>query len=334
VKHAVARALAVVAFVAVAFGAQMVEAQSLTREVEGTAGQSTEHSTAAAVQVRLFGPLKSDWRINVEGSWAGVTNNLSTAFGTAFPYDGRMSLMEAYAEKMFRPAKGLFSVRLGRYRTPFGISSRSDHAYSGFTRAPLIRYGGNFALSNTSFETGANILVGIPALSVETSVGTPMDAGDNGRPQTLDGVVRVQGVYRSLIVGSSYLNTRTYPMGDFVQGRMLFRGVDVRWMHAGLQLRGEWIDGRSFDGVATRGGYADVLLHVRAMGPVTAVARVEKLDYDAGPFSFYDKRYVVGARIGVARYTFVQFNLLHQPGGLPTGRTLAFDASITRTVRF
>jgi len=30
----------------------------------------------------------------------------------------------------------------------------------------------------------------------------------------------------------------------------------------------------------------------------------------------------------------VQFNLLHQPGGLPTSRTVAFDASITRTVRF
>jgi hypothetical protein len=317
-----------------AISAPVIHAQSLTREVELTAGQSTDRTAAGAVQVRFFGPLKADWRINLEGSWAGVTNEVSTAFGGTFPYDGRMWPMEAYAEKMFRPAGRLLGVRLGRYRTPFGISSRSDHAYSGFTRAPLIRYGGNFALSNTSFETGANILVGMPALSVETSLGMPLDSGEDRRPRTFDTVVRVQAAYRSFIVGASYLNTRTHPMGDFVRGRMIFRGVDGRWMRGGVQLRGEWIDGRSFDDVATRGGYLDALVHVRAMGPVTAVARIEKLDYDAGRFSFYDKRYVVGARIGVARFTFVQFNLLHQPGGLPTGRTVALDASITRTVRF
>jgi hypothetical protein len=315
-------------------GATTAGAQSLTREIDVTAGQSSERNTVGAIQLRLFGPVKADWRIYVDGSWAGVTEPVSTAFGTAFPYDNRVWLMEAYAENMFRPRNLLLGLRLGRYRTPFGISSRSDHAYSGFTRAPLIRYGGNFALSNTSLETGVDILAGVPALSVETSLGTPVDAGERGRPRTFDSVIRVQGVYRSLILGSSYLNTRSYPLGAFVKGRMIFRGVDARWMRGGLQLRGEWIDGRSFDGVATRGGYVDAMLHVRAMGPVTAVGRIEKLDYDAGPFSFYDRRYTIGSMIRVAKQTSLQFNLLHQPGGLKTGRTVAFDAGITRTVRF
>ena len=32
-------------------------------------------------------------------------------------------------------------------------------------------------------------------------------------------------------------------------------------------LRGEWIDGRPFDGVATHGGYVDVIVHLLGMGP-------------------------------------------------------------------
>ena len=315
-------------------GVRVGEAQSLTTEADVTVGQSTERSTAGAVQVRLFGPVKADWRIHFEGSWAGVSSDTSTAFGTAFPYDRSFRPMDAYAEKMFRPGNQLFGVRLGRYRTPFGISSRSDHAYSGFTRAPLIRYGGNYALSNTSYETGASVLAGTPAFSLETSIGTPLDASHEGRPRTASAVVRLQAVYRSLIVGSSYLNSESYRKGDWVKGRMIFRGVDARWMRGGVQLRGEWINGRSFDGVATRGGYLDTILHVRAMGPVTAVARIEKLDYDAGQFSFYYRRYSVGTLIRIAKQTSLQFNLVRQPGGLSPGRTVALDASITRTVRF
>ncbi len=309
-------------------------AQSLTREIDATVGATTEQSAAGSVQFRLFGPVRNDWRIYLDGSWAGMTRAESTAFGTAFPYDHRPWPMEMYAEKTFRPGHRLFGIRLGRYRMPFGISGRSDHAYSGFTRAPLIRYGGNYALSNTALEAGASILAGTPALSVETSLGTPLDAGDDGRPQTMDVVVRGQTVYRSLIVGASYLNTRSYPEGDWVQGRMMFRGLDARWMYRGVLLRGEWIDGRSFDGVATRGGYLDATVHLRAMGPVTAVARIEKLDYDAGPFSFFPRRYAVGARIRVAAATSLQLNVIQQPDGLPTGRTVAFDAAITRTIRF
>ena len=44
------------------------------------------------------------------------------------------------------------------------------------------------------------------------------------------------------------------------------------------------VDGRPFDGTTVRGGYADVFVHRPSMGPVTALARIERLDYGAGPF--------------------------------------------------
>ena len=87
--------------------------------------------------------------------------------------------METFGE-MFRPNHGLLSVRGGRYRTPFGIYARSEQGYIGFLRAPLIRYGKNFALANTFLETGADVVVGTPAVQVETSIGSPSDEGDTG----------------------------------------------------------------------------------------------------------------------------------------------------------
>src|SRR5262245_50418522 len=73
------------------------------------------------------------------------------------------------------------------------------------------------------------------------------------------------------------------PAGDFAKGRAVFTGVDVRWMYNGIQLRGEFLSGRPFDGTTTTGGYIDLLVHRVGMGPVTAVARLERLDYDTIP---------------------------------------------------
>jgi hypothetical protein len=41
--------------------------------------------------------------------------------------------------KRARVCADLHAFKAGRYRTPFGISSGSDHAYMGFQRAPLVR---------------------------------------------------------------------------------------------------------------------------------------------------------------------------------------------------
>ena len=310
-------------------------AQASNGEVDVTVGGSTDETRAVSMQARLFGATKSDWRYYLEGSIANVWGYPSDAFASAYPYDGRARPMENYGERMFHPAgNALLGIKGGRYRTPFGISNRSDHAYSGFLRAPLIRYGQNFALSNTSLEAGADVVAGVPALYVETSLGAPSDEGADHRRHGLDEVVRAQGYYRSLIVGASYLNTNPSDPRVFVQGKMVFRGVDARWMHAGVQLRGEWISGRPFDRVATRGGYLDAIVHHAGMGPVTAVARVERLDYDAGPFSEYLRRLTLGARVRMASWLAAQVNFVRQPGGLAEGRDMSLDVGLTYSRRF
>lgn len=310
-------------------------AQELTREVEMSGGHSSEDVQAGGVQARLFGTVAGGWRVYLEGSWAGVTRAGSDAFGAAFPYDQRLRPMELYAEKIGRPRSLLVGIRAGRYRVPFGIYSRSEHGYSGFTRAPLIRYGSNWALSNTAFETGAALLVGVPAFTVETSVGVPLDSGPYARPtRTLDLTVRAQAYRGGLIVGASYLNSRAYIEGPWVEGRTAFGGVDARWMRSGVQLRGEWLFGRSFDGVATYGGYVDVSVHRQRMGPFTAVARAERLDYEAGEHSAYMRRYTAGTRMRISRDLSLQVNVLHQPGGFIDGRRLAADIGLTNTFRF
>jgi hypothetical protein len=309
-------------------------AQSLTTELDVTAGVSSEAIGAGGVQARAFGPVGRDWRVYLEGSWATRSAAASDVFGSAFPYDRRVQPMEMYAERLFRPRGYLVGVRAGRYRTPFGISGRSDHGYTGFVRPPLMRYGGNFALSNTAMETGLDLLVGTPAFSVETSVGVPSDAGHDRRPRTLDAVVRAQGYHGSFIIGASYLSTRAHPAGPWVNGRTSFGGVDVRWMRGGIQLRGEWLFGRSFDGVSTQGGYLDGIVHRPGMGPVTAVARVEQLDYDAGPFSTFVRRFTIGGRLRLPFTLGAQVNLVRQHPDLSNARATALDFSLTKTVRF
>jgi hypothetical protein len=310
--------------------------QTLMREVEFSAGRSSDELTAGGAQARLFGTVANGWRVYLEASWAGVTRTEfgSDAFGSAFPYDRRLRAMEAFVEKVGQPRGMLLGVRAGRFRVPFGIYGRSEHGYSGFTRAPLIRYEGNWALSNNALEAGAAMLFGVPALSVETSVGTPLDASAYPRPRTLDASVRVQAFHGPFIVGASYLSSRAHAEGPWVEGRTNFGGLDGRWMLGGVQVRGEWLFGQPWRGVATRGGYVDVTVHRRRMGPVTAVLRAERLDYDANEHSAYIKRYAAGARVRLTRDLSLQINVLHQPDGFPSGQHIASDVGLTHTVRF
>ena len=257
-------------------------AQSITVEADLSAGVSTENVRAAAVQARVFGASASDWRFFAEATFGGTDGQPSDAFSSAYPYDGRLRPMEIYGEKMFRPRNHLLGVRGGRYRTPFGISSRGDHAYTGFTRAPLVRYGQFFALSNTAMEGGGSVVAGSPRLYAETSLGVPLDEGNQQRRQELSASVRVQGYYKSLIAGASHLDTgRDKSLGSFASGRAVFSGVDARWSGGGVQVRGEWIFGHPFEGVDTSGGYIDLIVHRVGMGPLTAAVRAERLDYTA-----------------------------------------------------
>jgi hypothetical protein len=70
------------------------------------------------------------------------------------------------------------------------------------------------------------------------------------------------------------------------------------------------------------------------MGPVTAVARAERLDYDAGEFSEYLRRYTAGTRLRLTSFLAVSVNLIGQPGGFSNGRRVALDAGVTCSVRF
>ncbi len=70
------------------------------------------------------------------------------------------------------------------------------------------------------------------------------------------------------------------------------------------------------------------------MGPVTAVARLERLDYFAGIFSSFPRRYTVGAKIRMARDWTGHVNYVHQPQdvtGYP-GHT-SVDIALTYSIR-
>jgi hypothetical protein len=309
---------------------------SLTTEAAVSTGVSTEENiSAAAVQLRAFGDVRGGVRFFTEGAWAARSDVDSDAFGAAYPYTNRFQVIEAYGERLFQPRHAVVGVRGGRYRTPFGISSGSDHGYTGFLRAPLIRYDGYFALSNNFLEHGGAVFAGVPRLTVEASVGRPADVGSAIRRPGVDTVIRVQSFVGPLIAGVSRIRTSPYLPELFAHGKSVFTGIDVRWMYEGVQLRGEWITGRPFDGTTTRGWYADAMVHRASMGPVTAVARIERLDYDTDPpFALHARRQTIGARIRVLDALSVQLNVMHQTGELSEEYgAAAFDVGVTYSLR-
>jgi hypothetical protein len=326
------RAMLIVMLAALHPGA--ARAQSLSAEADVTAGYSTDEVAAVATQLRAFGDVKGGIRYFLETAWARRTDKDTDAFAAAYPYGGHLEVIETFGERLFTPRKGLVGIRAGRYRTPFGIAGRSDHAYSGFLRAPLVRYDDNFALSNTFLEHGADLMVGVPQLYVETSLGVPADVGDVRRRSGFDRVVRAQGYYASWIVGVSYIRTQPTQPASFARGRAEFTGVDLRWTRDGVVVRGEWITGQPFDGTTTDGWYADLLLHRVAMGPVTAVLRAEQLHYNAAPeFALHETRVTFGAKVRLPRGFTAQANLLRQSGNLPAYRSTPVDLALTYSFR-
>ena len=322
--------------VAVLTLAPPAQGQTINVEADITAGYSKygdEQVSALATQIRAFGELKPGLRFFVEGVWGNRSDDSSDAFGAVYPYGGRVKAMEVYAEQLFTPKRALVGFRAGRYRTPFGIYNRSDYAYSGLLRAPLVRYSNYFALANTFLEHGVDVIAGIPQLNVETSLGVPADAGDARRRSGLDSVTRVQAYYGPVIVGASRITTTPYQPATFARGRAVFNGVDLRWMQNGVQVSGEWLDGRPFDGTTTSGWHLDGSVHRPRMGAVTAVLRVEQLDYDTAPrFSVHARRQTVGARVRLPRGVTAQIGFLHQRDSSELYRT-AMDAALTYSLR-
>jgi hypothetical protein len=325
----------------------VVRAQSRVTEVDVTVGRSTDGASSAAVQTRFSGISRSEWRVYLEAAWGIVRGSDSDAFSAPYPYNNRVRPMEMYVEKMRRTGggKSFVALRTGRYRTPFGISNGSDHAYAGFLRAPLIRYDWNWSLSNTFMDLGANVLVGRPSFTVETSLGVPSDESYAKRRHGFTGVVRAQGYVKSLIVGASYLNSEVQDTDPSVFGRLKLRGIDARWMHGGVQVRGEWIAGQADGESTTNGGYVDVTAHHRRMGRVTFVGRAERLNWHYPParqFEAFPRRVTAGALIRVSSDVQIQANVLRNFARVPrTGDvfaavspSMALDVAVTFSRRF
>ena len=310
-------------------------AQSIATEVDLTTGYSTEGLGASATQVRAFGEAGHGVSFFAETSWANRSPGETDAFGSAYPYGNRVQAIEAYAERAFHPGGAMVSVRAGRFRTPFGISGRSDHAYTGFLRAPLIRYDDYYALSNTALEHGADVLVGGSHVSVEASVGAPADLTTAKRRPGTDTSIRGQVYVGSLIVGASYARSRPNWPEVYAFGHASFTGIDARWMRNGVQLRGEWIGGQPFDGTTTTGGYLDLLVHRVGMGPLTAVVRIERLDYDTiPPYALYARRATIGGRARLLGHLTVQAGVVHQWGNQQIQLTpTALDLGVTYSLR-
>jgi hypothetical protein len=308
-------------------------AQTVVTEIDVSAGHSTEDVDAAGTQVRVYGEAGAGWRFNAEGTWANVWGRQSDVFGAAYPYNDRLRPMEVFAENTHYFGPYLAGVRLGRYRTPFGIYNRSDHGYNGFLRAPLIRYGGYWALSNTFLEHGASVMAGLPRAFVEASVGVPHDEGGYPRRKALDETVRFQGAAGAWVIGASYIRTPRAERFRLASGNAEFGGIDVRWMQDGVQIRGEWIEGRPFVGAHTSGGYVDAFIHRPRMGPVTGILRAERLDYDAGRFSSHPRRYTAGARVRISSALVGSVNLVQQPTDVRLPRVSSVDVGLTFSIR-
>jgi hypothetical protein len=306
----------------------------MTAEVDVTGGVSSQEIAAAATQFRAFGDVAGGWQFFVEGALAGARGEESDAFGAAYPYEGGMRVIEAYAEQLLRGGRLVAGVRAGRFRTPFGMYNRGDHAYIGFLRAPLVRYDGYFALSNNYLEHGAAGFIGTSHVLVESSIGAPADVGEVSRRSGADAVLRVQGHAGPFIIGVSHLRTQPYLPETFALGESVFTGVDGRWMAGGVQIRGEWLFGRPFDGTSTDGGYLDVIVHRPGMGPVTAVFRTERIDYDTVPkFALHARRETAGARLRLPLGLSVQVDVVHHTSQVAYGHPWAVDVGVTYSVR-
>jgi hypothetical protein len=339
-------ALLLVTFVGVQARAQT----TVSAEVDLTAGLSGEEIRAAASQLRLFGQAPAGIQFFTETAWgdrwAGDTPLLghsvsgmdpmgSDVFGAAYPYRGKTQLIEAFGERYFRPGGSLLGVRAGRFRMPFGIYTRSDYGYSGFVRPPLIRYDGYFGISNNWLEDGVMFTGGVPQLFVEASVSRPHDVGYAVRQTGTDTSFRVQGYRGQFILGASYARSNPYLSRRFAVGRQAFGGFDARWSHpAGIQARGEFLKGHSYEGVKTDGFYIDGLVHREGMGPFTLFTRAEWLDYTApSPRAREAKRLTLGTRVRLPGPVTLQLNYLRQRGDLPHLKAHTIDFSATYSLR-
>ena len=210
-------------------------------------------------QIRLFGTDQTATGASFSKRPGPHDESGSDAFGAAYPYD-RDAAADGDVRRATVPARGAALVgsrrplpRAVRHLRPERsrlqrLPARAAHPVRQRTGRSRTRFS----------KRGVDVLAGRPSLYSrdEPRARRSETRGVRAAAGARHGDPRA-GVLRSLIVGASYLHTQPSRTRPFVQGDMEFGGVDARWMRGGVQLRGEWIGGRPFDGVATRGGYVD-----------------------------------------------------------------------------
>ena len=93
------------------------------------------------------------------------------------------------------------------------------------------------------------------------------------------------------------------------------------------------LKGRRSDATTTSGWKLTASAHKPIMGPVTALARIEKLDYDTVPrFALHAKRQSAGARVRVFRNVTAQISVVHHSRSAVAPET-AMDVALTYSMR-
>ena len=207
-----------------------------------------EASRPAPRQIRAFGEGPAPIRFFVEVAWgaryfpAARPKSATDVFGTAYPYQNRAQVIEAYGERTFRPGGRLVGIRPDGSAHRSGISTRSDHA--------CCRLHARADDSLRRLLRAVEQLSGARRRSSSSArrrrISRPASAAAVGRRRRCSGVpasIRCSAAKRTLSLGDRRrepLPRDALPAGvTSRKGRAVFTGVDVRWMCSGIQLRGE-----------------------------------------------------------------------------------------------
>jgi len=255
-------------------------AQSITAETALTGGYSTDDVTAAAVQLRAFGEVTGGVRFFGEVAWARSSDadneQLCDGVPVQQPRRGDRSVRRADLPAARRAS------RRARRTLPHAVRhlqrerSRVQRIPPAAARS-LRRVSG---ISNHFLEHGARCDVRRAMAHARTAIGAPADVGTAVRRSGLDAVARLQAYYGPLIAGVSRI--RTSPLHRSKRNTKVPPSSPASISGGpaiGVQLRGEWMP----DVLSTarrEGLVCRRLVHLIGMGPVTAVARIEQLEYE------------------------------------------------------
>jgi hypothetical protein len=181
-----------------------------------------------------------------------------------------LELYEAFGEL----GRGKRRGRLGQYEIPFGNHNRTELYYTGLINQPLIRYYPSRDPSIGQSAEGIAYLGSMSSWQVEAALFGERESLESTVPPGGHGAIRVQHFGGSLILGASVLSVRIPDQDAQYRGTGHFYGLDFRFSHPAMVLRGELVAGDVPDG-SPEGFYVDILYHPEWLGRVSFVGRTE-----------------------------------------------------------